>query len=628
MQLLFRDAHGEVHITSTSGVSQGCPLSSALFQLTMSHILMPVRAEFNALIPSYQDDNVLEADNLAKLDRMFARLKALSLFYNLLFNFSKMWLLSNRPFPANFDTLYPTLALMRRTNRGIKILGGYVGDSNFIHDQLTSALDKTFEFFTRVRELIAYAKAHYPHVQYTQLLLSFLRYCCPSKASYLLRVTHTHHMQPFLLPLDKGVASLVLLLIDKSDLFRTPPEFALLRDFIASDAPNDLNSEASVIFSRIFTRLAGLGFSSTVSSGVPAFLASVAAAAPFVQRDLNRTSTLPRDGSVILNLLPLEQAFAHMVLPQHRAQFAAFLPTFQTAFSRLDAQQHLSAFARPSFDANIANAMRFLSSAGRLACNTRYQKYLSQRHPDASRWIAAHRSNHHFQLNNEQCSDAITTQLGIQPFLPPICCYCSLPIPAESIEDHAFSSCGKPAQSVSGKITEKALRDAAMLVGIDVSQPQARLANMPGWCPTQFNLNQTPYKDRKADWVFTTANRGFVVDVCYTGQYSTVRAHVSTPGFAAAARAKQKFDKYDRLFTYPTDAFLPLALEAHGALDTRVTDILYAAHNGPHEANYNHSSLHLGLMHISVALRKTCTLHFNCIRYHTRTSPGDPSSDA
>jgi hypothetical protein len=618
MNLIFRDIHGEVLIQSTSGVSQGCPLSSALFQMTMSYLLKPIREKYGAIIASYQDDNALTSDRLSILDAMFFDLEQVSLLHNLRFNFTKMWLISNRSFPENFDALYPTLAKMRRTNDGIKILGGYVGKPSFIRTQIRIAVAKIFKFFQRVHGLIQHAKVEFPLLQHTQLLLYFVRYCCPPKVSYLIRVTDTRHIEPLLLPIDKAVASLLISLVDLSHLFRTPAEFTLFRDFVNSQSPNDLRSEASIIFSRIFLRRAGLGFASAVSNAVPAFLASIAASAAYIQRDLARTSLTHRDGALILDTAPLDIALRGAVLQQHQAELEEFLPSFQPATSRIDVQSFLSDFTKPSFYANVDANMLDLSRNGELVNPRTYPKFVSRSQNSASLWSNAKLRNHASRLTDEETRDAILGQIGIQPFLPANCCYCLQTIRADRIEEHAFSPCGRPAQSTSGSATEKAVGYAAELVGIVVTQPQARCRNLPGWTATAYNLASTEFTNHMADFVFTTPTQSFAVDVCYTGRFSDKPIHATIKLHAATYRAKEKYAKYNRLYNYPQDGFNPLALEAHGAIDDRLSTMLTTAHHGPHGPNYNLNNLNYGLTGISIALRKTCTRHFNCIRYHTR----------
>jgi hypothetical protein len=620
MQIIFRDHHGEVLIRSTSGVSQGCPLSSALFQMTMSHILKPIRERYSAIIKSFMDDNALTSAYLSELDAMFFQLEQISFEHNLRFNFTKMWLLSNRAFPANFNVLYPTLAKMRRTNEGIKILGGYVGTPTFIRAQLQVAVSKIFKFFTRVHGLIQYAKTEQPLVQHSQLLLYFIRYCCPSKVSYLLRVTDTRHIEPFLLPIDKAVASLIMALVDQSHRFRTPDEFAKLQLFINSNAPNNLKSESSIIFSRIFLSRAGLGFTSAISTATPAFLSSIAAAAPYIQRDLDRSSTLIRNGATILDTAPLDEVLTKAILPQHREELAKFLPSFQTDSSRVEAQTFLADFIKPSFFENVDSNLLMLSRIGALVNPRTYPKFLSRSQQSASLWSTAKLSNYASILTDEQAEDAILGQIGIQPFLPLVCSYCLQAIPADRIEEHAFSPCGRPAQSISGSATEKAVGYAAKLVGIEVTQPQARCRNLPGWTATAYNLASTEFTNHMTDWVFTTSSLSFAVDVTYTGRFSDKRCHTTIKLHAAGERAKEKYTKYKRLYKYPEDGFQPLAMEVHGAIDDRLSSLLTTAHNGPHEPDYNPANLNYGLTAISIALRKTCTRHFNCIRYHTRPS--------
>jgi hypothetical protein len=628
MVILFKDEHGSVSIISTTGVSQGCPLSSALFQLAMSHILKPIREEFrSSIISSYQDDNALTSDSLSTLDSMFARLFHAALEWGLRFNFSKMWLLSNRPFPDDFDTRYPTLSKMKRTNVGIKILGGYVGTNNFVKAQLSLALAKTRAFFARVQQLISHARVAHPKEQLTHLLFNFLRYCCPSKASYLLRVTDTRLIQPFLLPLDKEVASLLLSLINPhSPVFRTPKEYELLHDFVYSNDPNDLTSEGSVIFSRIFLPIGGLGFMSALSTAAPAFMASIAAAAPYIDRDLRRSSRTQRNGAAILDLAPIDLAFRAICPVLLRPQLDSFLPSYNKDVSRLEAQTLLSSFAKSSFQATVDYAMSQLAFSNSLANRSRYPKWLSSCHKSAALWSRAPRSYYFNKLTNEETCDALAMQIGISPFLPPVCSYCLCNIPPELSEEHAFSACGSGAQSIAGSLTEKAVGKAAKDVGINVSQPQTRCRNLPGWVPKPAYYAESPPKNRKADHLFTTDLVSFAVDVCYTGRFSDDPRHASLKLHAASLRVREKFAKYRKYYHHPEGSLVPLAMESHGALDHRLYNILYSAHNGDHEPGYDRSSLNYGLTNISVALRKSCTLHFNCVRYRTRTSPTTSSS--
>lgn len=59
MRVTFRDADGDdFEIPSTRGVSQGCPLSPALFQLVMSDVVREIRRKYGICF-SYLDDNTI-----------------------------------------------------------------------------------------------------------------------------------------------------------------------------------------------------------------------------------------------------------------------------------------------------------------------------------------------------------------------------------------------------------------------------------------------------------------------------------------------------------------------------------------------------------------------------------------
>jgi hypothetical protein len=292
----------------------------------------------------------------------------------------------------------------------------------------------------------------------------------------------------------------------------------------------------------------------------------------------------------------------------------------------LDVQTFLADFIKPSFYANVDGNLLALSRAGKLVNPRTYPKFVSRSQLSASLWATARLRNHASLLTDEETRDAILGQIGIQPFLPATCCFCLQAIRADRIDEHAFSPCGAPAQSISGSATEKAVGHAASLVGIVVTQPQARCRNLPGWTATAYNLASTEFTNHMADFVFTTPTQSLAVDVCYTGQFSNKPIHATIKLFAATLRAKEKYAKYNRLYKYPLDGFHPLALEAHGAISDRLSTMLTTAHHGPHGPNYNPASLNYGLSGISIALRKTCTRHFNCIRYHTRTPTTTPTT--
>jgi hypothetical protein len=156
---------------------------------------------------------------------------------------------------------------------------------------------------------------------------------------------------------------------------------------------------------------------------------------------------------------------------------------------------------------------------------------------------------------------------------------------------------------------------AAQKVGILVTQPQARLRNLPGWLPTLHNLTDPKFKNRKADWFFNTADRSFAVDVTCTGAVSDVDLQ------AAADAMATKYTAYARNYTYPHGGFLPLALETHGGMHAQLTSILSDAHKGEHVGDYDKDNLHYGLTTISVALCKVRTLYFSAVRHYTTTSP-------
>jgi hypothetical protein len=114
LHVLFGDHVGVIEILSTAGFSQGCPLSSALFQMTMSELLSPLRQQHpDSLVLSLHDDNYITFDSLEKFESIYNTIKSSATDYNLTLN-SKTCLFSSHPITPQQSESTPSLKHVRR----------------------------------------------------------------------------------------------------------------------------------------------------------------------------------------------------------------------------------------------------------------------------------------------------------------------------------------------------------------------------------------------------------------------------------------------------------------------------------------------------------------------------------
>ena len=616
----FSDIHGNVKIRSTTGVFQGNSLSMALFQLGISIILQKVRDLFlDVSIPSYADDITLVSPELSSLDRSFGETMSKLAEKGLILNLDKTFFYTNFDLPPNFAQIYPNLATLKHSRQGFKLLGAWGGSVDYMIHNTANLFSKIEKHYDNISSLIQYSNNEFPQTSSkptSERLLKLIRYCGPSKASYVTNVIHPHHIQLQLLGLDKGTCKLVLQIIDQSPAMQSTQEFEEFQLFINSPQTTpELSSESAIIFHLMFSKF-GLGIYSPRQFAIASYLGTLALVAPSILKHFN--TFFPghdMDIQQLLGINQLEQDFLDQIDPEDRSIIKTnFFPTLRP-ISRPGQQKYLSNFVRKHNNNLFLQALNPYKNI--LFTNgTKIQKLMSQTSFMTGSWMFSH----FYSLTNQEAKDAICQRLGIGPFLPQKCKVCHQTIYFYNQEDHPFNNCGRSSNSSCARPFENACRRALSQVGLSTSRPQIQVNTCPGWIPTDFKLNHPDVKirigNKYGDFLVRINGRNKVVDATVTGVFRGSNFHAK-PGTNASEKEVLKHKDYSDLYSYPQGDLIPMAFNSYGCPGKETEQFLITVFNGWRSRDpfsYNPQGLHWAMQTISIETVRWYSSHCDDIR--------------
>jgi hypothetical protein len=260
-------------IESQTGVSQGCPLSPAIFQVTMSKVLRSLRERWPTVF-SFLDDNngIMPSVSDAKLALELLEAEAAKI--GLALNWMKCALFWHRADPHDqspyaMQELATCQALMEKglkvSHDGASVLGAFIGTELFVSEGVTRSFGEMADRVQRVRDFISFTKSEAVLARgkkWTQKLLKLIRFSTCALPNYTLRTIHPRLTSTHAVAFDRLVAMCVM------EMCMSVPDWIApeVNDFISflSD-PSQPTELSECALERVFLKGPGLGLSDRLS---------------------------------------------------------------------------------------------------------------------------------------------------------------------------------------------------------------------------------------------------------------------------------------------------------------------------------------------------------------------------
>ena len=521
LQAHFVSGETDVKISSTAGVSQGCPLSPALFQLVMSCILKPVREQFPGVIFSFLDDNSIMCDSLPAAAAAFHLIKERSAKVGLKMNLTKCHLFwfNGAQAPTEDDIIArESLSELQFSDRGAHVLGGSVGREDFLHE---SVIQKFKEMTARVndfKEIIAYSQT--PAYRWkndgfmAQKILKFIQYCLTPLATYTIRTAPPNLTRSCAQDLDMAIAQCFSQLLTGDPKLAPPhPMLTWFQSSVHFARNENEENYVRICYDRIFLRQGGVGLHSTRNAVEPAYLGSLALTAPIIQCAMDKSFEGHCNAEEFIYDFEAIQENTEILYRQYTkadeddSTFPIFRPTdprrgIQRILTK-PAKKHRSDKTNQAFDKTCTKYPQFKNLRAR---------FKAAQNPMAGAWLQASTKMSFTLLDDQFVRDELCKLVGLNQSLPSTCAMCKKT--TDILNDHGVS-CGSRlgGNRLIGNVVERAVGYGLQKVH-DVVERIPKLEDHIGFEPIDQN------QDAKKDGDFKTSFKGraTIIDVTFTSK--------------------------------------------------------------------------------------------------------------
>ena len=574
----------------TSGVCQGCPLSSALFQLVMSYLLKPIRDAVRFPIFSFQDDVKAIVPDLQAAQILFPLIKERALEFGLHLN-TKSAIFSDIPIsPTEIET-FPFLSQIQIEESGLEVLGASIGSQTFIQncldDDLATSQRRADHFLAFIHQLVPQADSS----NWKHKCFQFIKWSIASLPIHRLRTTSPDFTKSFAIQHDQIVASAVLkgVLSDK-DLSFAPRPISDLLDAIPSIPNLEIDSRITCSFDRFFLKRGGIGIYSAVLSHEAAYVGSVALTYPGINDFMLQYFPQASETNILLNLQNLRESIEakHNITINRTHDSEPILKLQHSIYNKI---QHNLTFEVADIILNCQTETQFARFASRTQLIATAFIYL----PLSGRP----------RLSDQEFEDNLLLTLGLPPFIIGNCALCNSSL-GSSIEDHSVAKCARFTNKRVGSTLEKGVREGLIRLSENPSSNEIILENLPTWNP-----RQTGQPKHRADLLVSHCSTPIVIDVSTTTKYVNYRSkfykqfpnypkrlHIKTgtllrnigshptdnrtildffSGLAATERERMKHRFYNKRFSFPASMLTAAGIESHGGIGAEFSKYLEEA---------------------------------------------------
>jgi len=564
LRVFFEDASVQFQIDSKAGVSQGCPISPALFQLVMSEILSEVRKMPEAVVLSYLDDVCMIFLTVSDAWKALLDVKSRSEAIGLKLNIGKCRLIVIRPPTADTklesDAMDNFLACrMPISFDGAEVLGAFVGTDDFVRDELRGKFKEFKErigLFRQVVESEERSKGKDKGFA-RQKLLRYAHLCLNPIADYILRTTSPELTKDFTTGHDTEMVECFLSLTRNTKLFPHPT----LVEFELQHRQGNPSPRTTISTARIFSSLGGAGFRSADQTRIPAYLGSIALVAPVVEEAFHHPGQ-----DQVHDFRDLTRSCAAEIVAQNWFEEEATLdglpvfPIFNRERQRRGVQRVLSQGLQRARQKKLSRIVDTFAAQGPTG-RVYKSKYDGMKSMSSRAWIFVplNRGNKQNWLRDEIIESELLKRIGEHPYVPKQCSMCSKQLIAENTpsEDHGVSCCAgtNGAASLVGGIAERAAMVAVRLFE-DTAERKPNLDSLP--CLGRID----PLASAKefGDILSVACGRIVVIDVTFS----------SRTDMSMEALEEKKTKEYRVNRDYDPAHFVPFVLTATGAWGSRM----------------------------------------------------------
>ena len=562
LKVVFGRGDDQVTIHSESGVSQGCPLSPALFQLVMSKAMARARELDATLAMSYLDDNSIIMKTPTTALEALTRIQADASQHGLKLNITKssmFWHHGEEPLTTDESD---ALACLKNKNiqyseEGTSLLGGNIGSRNFVAKGAKSNFLNMQAKVKRFQEVINFSNSRAYMEEdgdpLAQKTLKLIRYCICTLPTYTLRTTDPATTEELAYNYDIAVAQCLMHLLEPgNDLNRHRLHNWFNVELENVQQKNDLADpdHFQCVLDRIFLRRGGVGLSSARFAAAAAYLGSIALTAATIEKAMAKIA--PNLDRVAVRSLLAAQQQEEELRNEHehrsnaRIAVDGLFPVFNPDKPRRGVQKKLTNITKSKKYEKVKEYIkkRKKDAPGRL----RKFEYASQ--PEAGAWMEASTKLQANILSDQIVRDELLKSTGLQPSIPAMCKVCRKGITDDSSENHSVV-CGSRngGSRKAGTIIEVAIYNGLKPIEQEASR-NPRMNEQMGFQKKDVNKKAKSLGDIKSYHL----GRAVILDVVMTAGRRTLHE---------AEMTKER--EYTSNRNVPKGAFIPLAISGEGA---------------------------------------------------------------
>lgn len=573
MNIAYKDHVSTVDIPSSSGVSQGCPLSPALFQLVMSKVLRKARSQGRqGLIFSYLDDNSIVFKSMEEAVTAFETIAESARQVGLNLNITKcriFWFKGSNTEEKD-EEAFTRLRHLKISYDGAKVLGAFVGSPEYIKHHLEKTFDKIRDRINQVRDIFEYTNQTEYRIIHPESIaqkqLKYIKFSLSSLSTFSLRTATPELTSTFAVRTDEAVASCIVAILKSAD-----PKLIPLEE-TSSFHQNFTRKRHAISYERIFIREGGIGINSANWNAIPAFLGSMALIAPILQQTTTSYIDKEAPASTITDHSTYELMLecANQDNPEENNDI---FPILKPHLARKGIQKKLSKIRKRQRTKHIhATLLQDAKTTKTVQSRGRLQNYVSARNYNSGQWMEASTKLECNTIDDQLVKDDLLKRIGLSPDVPKTCKQCNTAV-NNSSEFHGVSCCHvQGGNRKAGNILEKVIFE-----GVNKLEPGAtripKLSDMPFFTIKDTSKTSKKYGDIRS------FHKGIdtIIDVTMTSKLLKPIVACSRLAEVPARAERRKLLEYTENLSFPKQQVIPFAVDSMGAWGPQMETYLHEA---------------------------------------------------
>lgn len=574
MTIKYQDHMGSIDIHSETGVSQGCPLSPALFQLVMSAALEKARKldrNTKGVIFSFLDDNSLVFTSMKSAVEALETVKAEAKKVGLELNYKKCKALWAKGTDMTDGDTHAGAQLermgVRLSELGAKVLGSYVGEEEYETQKINEVFKKMKAKVERVREIFGYARSKayrtaHPEAM-TQKQLKFVKYCLAPLPIFTMRTATPEVTRNLAMDFDRSVARLFVSMLksDEPSLSETTSTRRFRERVNSNDDTTTILRDTSIgtTYQRIFVREGGVGIHSAWLSHEAAYLGSIALIADTLHHTATTMIGEGTNASKLVNHAGYESQVEHLF--RRRGIETNILPVLQPRNPRKGLQKAIMAVRRAEEVGRIASVLEVRARTERSwFAKERLQNFTSARSDKSGVWMEASTKMDCNIISDQSARDELLKRIGLSPDVPQSCKYCNTAV-TDSTEFHGVSCCYVRGGSLQVSIV---IENATHLILKKLEPQLTRFPHVEDM-PLFERINEAAAAKRIGDFLSFHNGTAVLIDVTFHMRLLQELSAVVGINEVPRRAEERKKREYTSNLRFPERQFVPMAVDSMGA---------------------------------------------------------------